>query len=480
MPEPLLQPTAQDLLSARRGSVVAAAGCGKTELIADTVKEGDGKTLILTHTHAGIAALRGRLRRKTVSSSKFKLDTLAGWALRFAAAYPVRSGLALSTPAKPSDWLAVYGAALRLLKTKSVDRVIAGSYCRVLVDEYQDCDQTQHALICELARILPTCVVGDDLQAIFDFGGSTPVDWADHVFPHFPQIGELRRPWRWENEGSHDLARWLAIVRQLIESEQRIDLRDPPDCVEWKWLPDQEGPKQGTILNACRTKSNDTGSIVLICDPTNENLRAALAKRAASLGFSNIEAVDCKLLYGLAAALDGTNGQNKLNALLRYIPKFISGTEPTPFRQAIESHQSGKRAGRAKFGELIDIALSISTNGLLSDCLALIDGFASRSGARVYRRELMSASRKALTIAHTEPGTTVSEAAWRVQNTRRHAGRIIPARGVGSTLLIKGLEFEHAIVVHSNSMNFRDWYVALTRASKSITVLSPSNNFTVQ
>ena len=49
-----------DLLAIDRGSVTAPAGCGKTHHIAEALtRHGDGKPiLILTHTNAGVVALR--------------------------------------------------------------------------------------------------------------------------------------------------------------------------------------------------------------------------------------------------------------------------------------------------------------------------------------------------------------------------------------------------------------------------------------
>jgi DNA helicase-2/ATP-dependent DNA helicase PcrA len=52
-----------DLLAISRGTVTAPAGCGKTHLIAEALtRHGSGKPiLVLTHTNAGVVALRGRL-----------------------------------------------------------------------------------------------------------------------------------------------------------------------------------------------------------------------------------------------------------------------------------------------------------------------------------------------------------------------------------------------------------------------------------
>lgn len=70
---------------------------------------------------------------------------------------------------------------------------------------------------------------------------------------------------------------------------------------------------------------------------------------------------------------------------------------------------------------------------------------------------------------------TLEEAVGSTLSRSHHLGRIIPNRGIGSTLLVKGLEFEHAIIVEYPGMTKADWYVALTRATKTVTVLSASS-----
>ena len=69
---------------------------------------------------------------------------------------------------------------------------------------------------------------------------------------------------------------------------------------------------------------------------------------------------------------------------------------------------------------------------------------------------------------------TLSEAVWQVQTRIRHAGRKIGPRSIGSTLLVKGLEFEHGVVVHAATMTKKDWYVALTRATKTLRIVAPT------
>jgi hypothetical protein len=48
--------------------------------------------LVLTHTNAGVAALRGRLERASVPTSAYRLATIDGWAMRLLTLFPQRAG----------------------------------------------------------------------------------------------------------------------------------------------------------------------------------------------------------------------------------------------------------------------------------------------------------------------------------------------------------------------------------------------------
>jgi len=72
--------------------VLAAAGCGKTELIAKSVARSSGRQLVLTHTNAGVEAILRRLRHWGVGSQRAAVDTLDGWCLKYVSSYPALSG----------------------------------------------------------------------------------------------------------------------------------------------------------------------------------------------------------------------------------------------------------------------------------------------------------------------------------------------------------------------------------------------------
>ncbi|MBB3302971.1 DNA helicase-2/ATP-dependent DNA helicase PcrA [Rhizobium sp. BK077] len=464
----------------RRGSIVAAAGCGKTEQIALAVAISSRRRLILTHTHAGVDAITRRMKKYRVSNDKYRVDTIAGWCLRFAASFPQRSGITATVPTTAAEWDGVYSAGARLLDSGAVDGVLIASYGGCFVDEYQDCTVQQHQVVERLANLLPTCVFGDPMQAIFDFRNQQPVDWITDVFPTFARTAELLTPWRWKKENNEELAEWLGAVRAGLERNNQVDLSSRPKCVTWKALPADAKLHQKTVVGQCleAMDENDLGNLIVIGDSVSENRRSALGKKLAKQGFSNIEAVSCKTLHSAARALDATTGVARLKLLLNFAAKCMTGAEKAELNRVIDARQQGRRRGQTKFGFLFPAIDDVVATGGELAMLAFLQGMRDRPDARLYRREMFYAMRGALQNKAARQLATLSDSVWEVQNRVRHAGRRLGDRSIGSTLLVKGLEFDRAIIVSSETMTNRDWYVALTRATKTMRIISISEKFT--
>lgn len=468
---------AEMIAAVRKGSIVAAAGCGKTEQIALASKLTNGRRLILTHTHAGVDALRKRLKSHGVPSTNYRLDTVGGWCLRYAASFPQNSGLTVQDPRGDADWHAIYLAAAKLISSGAVDRVLAVSYSGVFVDEYQDCGINQHLVIVALAQRLPVCVFGDHLQAIFDFKGQSPVDWDTDVYPAFPQMARLTKPWRWHKAVNPDLANWLEQLRSTLDEGGELDFRNVPGSVTWDWLPDQSGPRSAKIVGTCKSSMSLDGRLIVIADPTNLEGRAQIAKALAKQGFANIEPLDCKRLFASGLALDEATDVTRLSVAIDFLARCMTGVNRSAFLAAVASRRSGGKKGVAQFGDLIEVGIHVEGNGGKRHLLDLFEGFERRPSTYVFRRQMLSAMRSGLKAYLAGQSISLLDALWYVQNRVRHAGRVIALRSVGSTLLVKGLEFEHAIIVHSPNMNRKDWYVALTRATHSLKILSPQRRF---
>jgi DNA helicase-2/ATP-dependent DNA helicase PcrA len=93
-------------------------------------------------------------------------------------------------------------------------------------------------------------------------------------------------------------------------------------------------------------------------------------------------------------------------------------------------------------------------------------------GVRTHRPAVVRACIKALQLCGGTDGLSFYDAAIRMREQNRLVGRPMPRRAVGSTLLLKGLEAEVAVVLNADALDSRNLYVAITRGSKALTVCS--------
>jgi len=70
-----------------------------------------------------------------------------------------------------------------------------------------------------------------------------------------------------------------------------------------------------------------------------------------------------------------------------------------------------------------------------------------------HRPAVLRACFRALKECGKADGAAFREAAVRAREQYRMAGRMLPKRGVGSTLLLKGLEAEVCVVVEGDKLN---------------------------
>ncbi len=61
-----------------------------------------------------------------------------------------------------------------------------------------------------------------------------------------------------------------------------------------------------------------------------------------------------------------------------------------------------------------------------------------------------------------------------IRERDRHLGRHLPPFALGTTLLVKGMDAEHVVVMDVEQMSAAHLYVALTRATTHLTVVSNS------
>ena len=103
-----------------------------------------------------------------------------------------------------------------------------------------------------------------------------------------------------------------------------------------------------------------------------------------------------------------------------------------------------------------------------------LEAIAQLPGGKLFRREAWRDMLKALKIAAVSEGVAVSEALSRTRNRSRFVGRSLEGRVISRPLLIKGLEYDHVLVLNAERFSATELYVALSRGRKSLTVVSDS------
>ena len=462
-----------DLLAIDRGTVTAPAGCGKTHLIAEALTRHSGgkPVLVLTHTNAGVVALRGRLDKAGVPSNAYRLSTIDGWAMRLISTFPTRSGHdpELLKLAKPGpDYPNIRVAAAKLLKAGHVADVLKASYARLIVDEYQDCSIRQHAVIAYAAQVLPASVLGDPMQAIFGFGGDDLATWDEHVCGCFPLAGELATPWRWINAGAEPLGRWLLEARGKLLSGEPVDFRTAPDGATWVHLDGTNDHEKR--LKAARVRPTGVdGRVLIIGDSTSPDSQRRFASQTP--GAVTVEAVDLKDLVAFAKRFDLVSPQ-ALQQLAEFAQSVMRNVGATDFVQRVSALQRG--TARTEPTEAEGIALAFVRDPSHRRAVDVLVEIGKQGAVTPHRPAVLRACIKALQLCDGTEGLSFHDAAIRMREQNRLVGRPLPKRAVGSTLLLKGLEAEAAVILNADVLDARNLYVAMTRGSKQLVICSRS------
>lgn len=464
-----MNPVEIDLRAITRGTVTAPAGCGKTQLIAHALvgHRGSKPILVLTHTNAGVAAIRGRLDRAGVPHSAYRLSTIDGWAIRLITSFPLRSGhnpdiLQIATPAR--DYPMVREVAWKLLQAGHVSEVLKASYAHLIVDEYQDCSVPQHLIAYHLSQILPTCVLGDPMQAIFGFRGNALANWDSQVCAHFPVVAELTTPWRWRNVGAEDLGHWLLEARRLLAAGQQVDLRTGP-LAHVTWIQTVPPSEHRQRLIAARTPPpTPDGRVLLIADSRDRAIQQKFASQTP--GASMVEAVDLQDLMAFGGRFD-VDSPDALGQLLALAQSIMTNVGTAEMTRRLESLARGTARNPPSAVEAYALAFQRAPS--IAAAATLLSEMRYMPNVRIHRPAIFYGALKALQEA-SSGAVPLVEAVRRVREGNRLLGRTLPKRAVGSTLLLKGLEAEVAVVLNTEGMNAQHLYVAMTRGSMKLVV----------
>lgn len=465
------------LAATERGSVVAAAGCGKTELIAQAVGASTGRQLVLTHTNAGVEALLRRMRRHGIGSRRVAVDTIHGWSLRYLGSYPATSG-GIPTTDLSVEWPKVCPAMRDLLDRPLTKKVVQTSYSGVFVDEYQDCTHDQHELVSALAEIVPVRVLGDPLQGVFRFDRAPP-SWVEIVEDAFPRVLELTTPWRWRRSGENAaLGDWLLEARSTLAEGGVLDLSD--ERVRHVQTPGWDDWEEA-LQECCFEGDPIEGSVAALLKWPQDYQHAA---RVTGGYLQCVEPIDARDAANTLTALQEALPEDRANIVMSFLRLVSCGSGD--LLDAVESCLSETMTESDEDLLPSDVTAAAAvfldpSNGDSTEAAAeLMETTARAPGMKVFRRELLRATVDSLRDARHYSSNLLIDRLRARRSLATRMGRRLSQRVAGSNLLLKGMEFDHGIVVMSRTFNNYEMYVAVTRGSKSLTVLAPSPRFRVQ
>ena len=451
--------TPEFLARQERAVLVAAAGCGKTHMIAESIKYTKGRQLILTHTHAGVHSLRNKLKKLNVNPNQYRVETIAGFALRYSISYPVTCAYQILNEDESIIYENLYSAAYNVIKNQTGRKIICTSYSGLFVDEYQDCTLEQHKLVLLLSELLPTRILGDSLQGIFDFRDQI-VDWERDINPHFLNLPELLIPWRWENNNKV-LGQWLLSVRNSIINEESISLQKSELPSKTYWYP------QRCQISALKNWSNGNTVGIIKFGEKAHNIASKLGGM-----YNSMEEVERKNLIDSLSEFEKGKNREKILTLLKITFKCMTkvGSELKLIFQCVEKDTVFRGRKYQYLYIIIDTYIRTGNINLLSK---ILDYVGLIEDAKIYRKELWSDLKKLFVSLTLNPNESViSLARKQIEMYSNKGCRYIYNKTISRPFLIKGLEFNHAILLDADALKPKELYVSLTRGSNYLTILS--------
>jgi len=462
----------ENFIDKNKSMLIAPAGFGKTHTIAECLKhtKESEKQLILTHTHAGVASIKEKIKREHIPAKKYNVETISSFAQKYTLSF--YDGKDVPEQKNSKEYYPfIIEKAIDILRIKPIQKVITNTYNGLFVDEYQDCTKRQHKLILELSNLLPTRILGDFLQGIFGFNGESLVDMRDCVEmgDFFKNQCALSKPQRWLNGNNANLGNELKQIRDCLINKRSINLNNYTSietCI-CKEL-DLYKPKTN-YYKKMQDLLKEENLLVIHPNSTSIHPRIKIIQQ-----FSNrlalIESIDDKKFYELSVFADQINKDNIVSEIRSLSSQLFGGLNEwfndTGFKNKRKKEDKALLEPiRCKIDQLEQRISFSLISGILKDIKKL-------KGVKTYRRELFSSFTQALEEAEYNK-LSVETAMTNKRNLIRRIGRKVFGKCIGTTLLTKGLEFDTVAIINAHKFDCpKHLYVAMTRASKRLLIFT--------
>ena len=483
-----------DFLNSSKSYVVAAAGHGKTyaivncvELLSSTVSK---PILILTHTHAGVASIREKIRRRNIQPAIYQIETISSFAQRYVLSLSLDI---TSFPLAKDDsyFREINSVASILFKKKSVQKILNTSYSHLFVDEYQDCSIIQHQILSSMAEVLPIHIFGDPLQSIFSFTEEPKIEFGTHLVG-YDRFCLLETPWRWKvNDNSSKLGDWILNARKSLLENKSILLKTDLLSNIQVFINDKESKDKGDdsyfkLIRDSVNRFKTESTLVIVPSYYDESRRFygiindrvdILSRIDYCHNFTLIEAMDDNSFYSTAELIDSliksiNRSRDKVKKTRKAINSFDfkKGDLDVWFSGSnISRRQKENKEPSEKLKFMFD---TFFTNPTLKAFRDIILFFSQDRHYHSKRPDKLFALLKCINES-INTGESVYDCMFQYFNNIRRNGRKIEGKCIGTTLLTKGLEFDNVIILDAHRFSDKEnFYVAISRACKNLVIIT--------
>lgn len=233
----------------------------------------------------------------------------------------------------------------------------------------------------------------------------------------------------------------------------------------------QTFPERNRAIQQAVNQRRATGKTVVITQWSRQCHE--LARQTP--GVLVLEPVDGEDFANAATELSAPTGAERVDNILSFAATCFTGFDQQT-RQRLSGAAQGTMRPRTTTHEREIAALkAVHDSNDVAPIPDALSALANIGGVRVTRPELYYEVRRAF-IAFREGGhDTIHDALAATRQRTRQAGRKLTDQTMGKTLLIKGLEFEHAILIAPEDLNTQNLYVAMTRGTHSLTIITNAN-----
>lgn len=475
----------ETFLADNHSLMIAPAGHGKTFCISECVKiigEG-GCVLILTHTHAGIASIKSKMSKANVPSKYYHIETIMGFIQHYVTS--LFGADALPEINDNSYYNTLLQIGKNIFSSNLVKTILFNSYKCLFVDEYQDCSLEQNDIILEISEILPAHLFGDEMQGIFSFNGQIPVSFKDDL-PSFNQYRLLTIPWRWKSNGNNEqLGYEILKCRKSLESNpSEINIHNNPQSSFYVLLlDDRQKDYFQTVGKYIRSLP---GNSILVIVPSGKDYgtiseRVTIRNRLGlKYSFQLIEALDDNKFYSCAKSADTLIREIKdKHKPIKQIAKLLESLTftKTDINEWITDNKIKSKRDMDK--SIIALKLQEEINRFISipssiTLLSLLIFAKVELKMQLKRENLYYTLQKVIKDSITNQTSIYTEMVS-YKNRIRRTGRTIKGKCIATTLLTKGLEFDHVVIIGANKFeDHKNFYVAISRACKSLHIFTNS------